>query len=48
MKLIKRKHELTIEQRKLDTNLWIIALVSMLAYSVYAVVGSSMMAFFQG
>ena len=47
MKLIKRKHELTIEQRKLDTNLWIIALVTMLAYSVYAVVGSSMMAFFK-
>ena len=47
MKLIKRKHELAIEQRKLDTNLWIIALVSMLAYSVYAAVGSSMMAFFK-
>ena len=47
MKFFGRKHELTIEQKKLDTNLWIIALASMLAYGVYAFVGSSLMSFFK-
>ena len=45
MKLLKRKHELTVEQKRLDANLWIIALASMLVYSVYAVIGSNIMAF---
>ena len=47
MKFLGRKHELTTEQKRLDVNLWIIALVSMLLYSIYAVIGSNLSSFFK-
>ena len=47
MKFLRRKHELTIEQKKLDTNLWIIALASMVVYILYAVIGSNLSSFFK-
>ncbi len=45
MKIFKRKHELTIEQKKLETNLWIIAIASLLVYSFYAAIGHDLMRF---
>ena len=45
MKTFGKKHVLTTEQKRLDVNLWIIALASMLVYSIYAVIGSNLMAF---
>ena len=47
MKILRRKHELTTEQKKLDANLWIIALASMLVYSLYAVIGGNLSSFFK-
>ena len=45
MKTFGKKHVLTTEQKRLDVNLWIIALASMLVYSIYAVIGKDLMAF---
>ncbi len=47
MKVFGKKHELTVEQKKLETNLWIIAIVSMLAYGAYAAIGKNLTAFFK-
>ena len=45
MKVFSRKHELTLEQKRLEANLWIIAIASMLVYTIYAFTGSNLMAF---
>ncbi len=39
------KKELTEEQKRLDADLWIIAITTMVAFGIYAVIGSSLMAF---
>lgn len=40
-----KKRTLTPEQKKLDVNLWIIALISIAAYGLYGAFGSGIMAF---
>ena len=40
-----KKRTLTVEQKKLDINLWIIALISMAAYGLYGAFGKEVMAF---
>lgn len=40
-----KKNKLTAEQKKLDVNLWIIALVTMAVYCIYGVIGSGLMAY---
>ena len=42
---MKTKKTLTDEQKKLDIDLWIIALTAMAAYMIYAMIGSRLMAF---
>ena len=42
---MKSKKTLTEEQKKLDIDLWIIALVTIAVYVIYAMVGSRLMAF---
>ncbi|MBR6257614.1 MAG: hypothetical protein IKR23_09575 [Lachnospiraceae bacterium] len=39
------KRTLTVEQKKLDTNLWIIALATMAVYLAYGMIGGPLMAF---
>ncbi len=39
------KKELTKNQKRLDADLWIIAIVTMLVFSIYAVTGNKLMAF---
>ena len=39
------KHTLTLEQKRLDANLWIIALATMAVYFAYGAIGKQLMAF---
>ncbi|MCR5200642.1 MAG: hypothetical protein K6C38_05940 [Saccharofermentans sp.] len=43
--MTRTKRTLTAEQKKLDANLWIIALITMAVYCLYAVIGSRCMEF---
>ncbi len=43
--MTRTKRTLTAEQKKLDANLWIIALITMAVYCLYAVIGSRFMEF---
>ena len=43
--MTRTKRTLTAEQKKLDANLWIIALITMAVYCAYAVIGSASMEF---
>jgi hypothetical protein len=40
-----KRRTLTAEQKKLDANLWIIALITMAVYCIYGVFGSGIMTF---
>jgi len=41
----KKKHNLTAEQKELDVNLWIIALITMAVFCLYGAFGSGIIAF---
>ncbi|MBP5413717.1 MAG: hypothetical protein ILN61_00510, partial [Lachnospiraceae bacterium] len=42
---MKTKKTLTDEQKKLDIDLWIIALTAIVAFAIYAMIGSKLKAF---
>lgn len=42
---MKTKRTLSDEQKKLDADLWIIAITTILVYVIYAFIGSCLMAF---
>ncbi|SDA76462.1 hypothetical protein SAMN02910368_02582 [Lachnospiraceae bacterium G11] len=42
---MKGKKQITDEQKKLDVDLWIIALATLVAYAVYAIIGSILLTF---
>lgn len=40
-----KKNELTAKQKRLDVNLWIIALVTMVTYGIYGAIGKQLLSF---